>query len=159
MSITTPPTSGGTVPPVLAEIIEEFQALAPAQRVEMLVELGDSVRDVPDPYASDPSLMERVEECQSPVYVAVQRPVGDPVVTVHVRAPREAPTTRGFAGVLAEGLEGLDAAALLAVPSDLPQRLGLGTLISPLRLAGMASLLGRIQRQVRELDGEHAAGA
>ena len=59
-------------------------------------------------------------------------------------------TTRGFAGILREGLDGLPAAELLAVPDDISDRLGLARAVSPLRLRGMAGMLGRIKRQVRE---------
>jgi len=69
---------------------------------------------------------------------------------VFLTAPREAPTTRGFAGILAEGLAGLTAEQVLAVPDDVPHRLGLDRAVSPLRLRGMAGMLGRIKRQVRE---------
>lgn len=160
MSITTPPVSGPALPPTLAALIEEFEALAPAQRLEMLVEMGAEVPDLPEPYASDLSLMEQVVECQSPVYVATEvAPVAPHATTIHISAPEEAPTTRGFAGVLSEGLAGLSAEEVLAVPSDLPARLGLAALISPLRLGGMASLQGRIQRQVRDhLTGFSRAG-
>lgn len=152
MSITTTPTPGSSaLPSALAELIEDFGALAPAQRLEMLVEMGAEVPDVPEPYASDLMLMEQVIECQSPVYVAAEVAADATHLTaIHISAPAEAPTTRGFAGVLSEGLAGLTAAQVLAVPTDLPARLGLDALISPLRLGGMASLQGRIQRQVQE---------
>ena len=152
MSITTTPSPGSAaLPSALAELIEDFGALAPAQRLEMLVEMGAEVPDLPEPYASDLSLMEQVTECQSPVYVAAEVSAQAPHPTViHISAPPEAPTTRGFAGVLSEGLAGLTADQVLAIPADLPTRLGLDTLISPLRLGGMASLQGRIQRQVQD---------
>ncbi|MEP7765109.1 SufE family protein [Sanguibacter sp. 25GB23B1] len=161
MSITTSesPRPPAELPAALVALVEDFHALGPAQRLEMLVELGEQVADVPEPYASDTSLMERVEECQSPVFVVVEvAPAAPHAVTVHYSAPPEAPTTRGFAGVLTEGLADLDADAVLAVPSDLPERLGLGGLISPLRLAGMASMLGRVQRQVRDAVVEAPGG-
>ena len=152
MSITTvPPSSAPHLPAPLAALIEEFTALAPAQRLEMLVEMGAEVPDLPARYADDLSLMEQVVECQSPVYVAAEVAPGAPhLTTIHISAPEEAPTTRGFAGVLSEGLADLTAAQLLAVPTDLPTRLGLATLISPLRLGGMASLQGRLRRQVQD---------
>ena len=52
-------------------------------------------------------------------------------------APPEAPTTRGFAGILHEGLDGLTVAEVLAVPEDAPYRFSLGEAVSPLRLRGM----------------------
>ena len=63
-------------------------------------------------------------------------------------APAEAPTTRGFAGILSEGLDGLTAAEVLAVPEDAPYRFSLGEAVSPLRLRGMVGMLSRIKRQV-----------
>jgi cysteine desulfuration protein SufE len=39
---------------------------------------------------------------------------------------------------------------VLETPGEFPSRLGLQDLVSPLRLRGMAAMLGRIKRQVRE---------
>lgn len=161
MSITTTSASGSPVlPAALTALIEDFGALAPAQRLEMLVEMGAEVPDLPEPYASDLTLMEQVVECQSPVYVAAEvAPAAPHPTIIHISAPAEAPTTRGFAGVLSECLAGLTAEEVLAVPTDLPARLGLDALISPLRLGGMASLQGRIQRQVHDQLAQLSAGA
>ena len=73
----------------------------------------------------------------------------DPTVRLFFSAPREAPTTRGFAGILHAGLDGLRASEVLAVPADLSMRLGLADAVSPLRLNGMAAMLARIKRHVR----------
>jgi cysteine desulfuration protein SufE len=70
-------------------------------------------------------------------------------VHLFFHAPAESPTTRGFAGILHEGLDGLPAADVLAVPDDAPYRFGLGEAVSPLRLRGMVAMLSRIKRQVR----------
>jgi cysteine desulfuration protein SufE len=149
MSAPTP--SVVPLPAALAELVEDFQAMPEAQRLELLVEMGDSVAEVPERYTQDLSTMEQVVECQSPVYVAVEVADDAPhTVTLHVLAPKEAPTTRGFAGVLSEGLAGCSADEVLALPHDVPARLGLDALVSPLRLAGMASMQGRVQRQVLE---------
>ena len=65
-------------------------------------------------------------------------------------APREAPTTRGFAGILHAGLDGMPADEVLATPAEFTGELGLAHLVSPLRLRGMAAMLARIKNQVRE---------
>jgi cysteine desulfuration protein SufE len=65
-------------------------------------------------------------------------------------APAEAPTTRGYAGILAEGLAGSTAQEILAMPSDFYVGLGLADVITPLRLRGMGAIVARLQRQVRE---------
>jgi cysteine desulfuration protein SufE len=74
----------------------------------------------------------------------------DQVVRLFFSAPPEAPTTRGFASVLAAGLDGSSAEEILAVPEDMPARLGLSRALSPLRMRGMSAMLGRIKRQVTE---------
>ena len=94
-------------------------------------------------------LLEPVPECQTPLFLAVKV---DPDTTVHLffDAPPEAPTTRGFAGILHAGLDGLTADEVLATPSEFSSQLGLQDLVSPLRLRGMAAMLARIKHQIRE---------
>jgi|SRR5690242_12462562 len=72
--------------------------------------------------------------------------------TVHLffDAPPESPTTRGFAGILHAGLDGLNADEVLATPGEFAGQLGLNDVVRPLRLRGMAAMLARIKRQVRE---------
>jgi cysteine desulfuration protein SufE len=71
-------------------------------------------------------------------------------VHLFFEAPREAPTTRGFAGILHAGLDGMPADEVLATPVEFTSQLGLQHLVSPLRLRGMVAMLGRIKRQIRE---------
>jgi cysteine desulfuration protein SufE len=139
-----------TLPAQFAEIVEDFRALGERDRLQLLLEFSTDLPALPERYAGHPEAMEPVPECQSPVFLAVEvEPDSDRVVHVFFQAPREAPTTRGFAGILAAGLDGLPAAELLAVPDDVPDRLGLSAAVSPLRLRGMAGMLARIKRQVR----------
>jgi len=92
--------------------------------------------------------MEQVHECQSPLFLAVEVD-DDRRVHVFFDAPPESPTTRGFAGILHTGLDGLPADEVLAVPDDAPYRFGLGEAVIPLRLRGMVAMLSRVKRQVR----------
>ena len=69
-------------------------------------------------------------------------------VRLYFSAPAEAPTTRGFASILAAGLDEQSAADILAVPDDFYTDLGLAALISPLRLRGMSAMLARIKRRL-----------
>lgn len=137
------------LPAALAEIREDFLALEQRERLQLLLEFANSLPGLPERYADHPDLLERVEECQSPVFIFVEVDESS-VVHVFVTAPREAPTTRGFASILAEGLKDLTVDEVLAVPADYPLTIGLTEAVSPLRIRGMMALLGRIQRQVRE---------
>lgn len=134
------------VPATLAEFRDEFLELPEADRLELLLEFANELPPVSDEIAAHPEMAERVAECQSPVYIYIE--VSDGVVTMHATAPQEAPTTRGFASILAQGLTGLTADEVLAVPNDYPQSIGLTRLVSPLRIGGMTGMLMRAKRQV-----------
>jgi cysteine desulfuration protein SufE len=139
----------GTLAPRLQEIADDFTALSDAERLQLLLEFGRDLPPLPARYADHPDLLEPVPECQSPLFLAVET---DDDGTVHLffEAPQEAPTTRGFAGILHAGLDGLDAGEILETPGEFSARLGLQDLVSPLRLRGMAAMLARIKRQIRE---------
>jgi cysteine desulfuration protein SufE len=139
----------GALPENLAHIREDFHELEIRDRLQLLLEFSNELPDLPDRYADHPDLLERVEECQSPVFMFVE--VDDEnIVHLFVTAPKEAPTTRGFASILVQGLEGLTVQEVLDVPDDFPQDLGLTEAVSPLRVRGMTALLGRAKRQIRE---------
>lgn len=139
------------LPAQLAEIIDDFQELEEADRLQLLLEFSRELPPLPDRLADHPELLEQVVECQTPLFLAVELDQ-TPERSVHLffSAPPEAPTTRGFAAVLAEGLDGLPADEILAVPDDVPDRLGLTRAITPLRMRGMSAMLGRIKRKVAE---------
>lgn len=137
------------LPQALAEIRDEFLELEQNDRLTLLLEFANELPDLPERYRDHPDLLERVEECQAPVFMFVE--VDDAsIVHLYVTAPREAPTTRGFASILVQGLAGLSVEQVLAVPDDFPGTIGLARAISPLRLRGMTALLGRTKRQISE---------
>lgn len=141
------------LPGPLAEIVADFAEVTEPERLQLLLEFSDELPALPDRLADHPELLEPVPECQSPIFLTVEvADGGGPQAPVRLffSAPAEAPTTRGFAGILAQGLDGLPAADVLAVPDDMPDRLGLRRAVSPLRLNGMTGMLARIKRQVRE---------
>lgn len=141
------------LPSALATIRDDFLALEQHERLQLLLEFSNELPVLPEKYAEHPDLLERVEECQSPVFIFVDvdpTPDGEGVVHLHATAPKEAPTTRGFASILAQGLAGLSVQQVLDVPDDYPLTLGLTEAVSPLRIRGMSALLGRTKRQVRE---------
>jgi len=160
------------LPEGLAEIADDFAALSARDRLILLLDFSDGLPELPERYVGHSELLERVDECQSPLFLAVevesakdadasgadasgadaQEGAGtsrDARVRLFFQAPPEAPTTRGFAGILYEGLDGLTVGEVLAVPDDAPYRFGLGEAVSPLRLRGMVAMLSRIKRQVR----------
>ena len=135
------------VPERLEEIVEEFADLPPELRLEALLDYSRRVPPLPPRLAGHREAMEQVPECQTPFFLATEVGDGDRV-TIHFDAPPEAPTTRGFAGIVSEGLNGATAAEVLAVPNGFYTALGLDRVISPLRLRGISAILGRLKRQV-----------
>jgi cysteine desulfuration protein SufE len=137
------------LPHQLAEIRDEFLELSVKDRLQLLLDYSKELPELPDRYRDHPDLMERVQECQSPVFIFLEVD-GDDIVHMFATAPPEAPTTRGFASILAQGLTGLSVDEALAVPDDYPQTLGLTEAVSLLRIRGMTGMLNRAKRQIRE---------
>lgn len=144
------------LPESLEAIAQDFAALSARDRLVLLLDFSDELPELPERYQGHAELLERVDECQSPLFLVVevddaQNAATSQDATIHLffQAPPEAPTTRGFAGILYEGLNGLTVGEVLAVPDDAPYRFGLGEAVSPLRLRGMVAMLSRIKRQIR----------
>jgi cysteine desulfuration protein SufE len=134
------------MPVSLAEVVSEFAEVAGQDKLTMLLEFANDLPPLPADLTE--AAMEPVPECQSPLFLHVD--AADPEhVRLYFSAPAEAPTTRGFASILAAGLDGQRAADILAVPDDFYSDLGLAALISPLRLRGMSAMLTRIKRRLR----------
>jgi cysteine desulfuration protein SufE len=140
------------LPTALASIVDDFQALTEPERLQLLLEFSEGLPELPDHLKDHPELLEQVVECQSPLFLTIETEKNDDgpagVVHLYFKAPAEAPTTRGFAGVLHEGLDGLSAGEIMSVPDDMPELLGLTRAITPLRMRGMTAMLGRIKRKV-----------
>ena len=128
-------------PPALQQIVDLFAEAPRELRLEALLEYSRSLPPLPEHLNGHREQMEKVVECQTPFFLASE--IGDDHrVQLWFDAPPEAPTTRGFAGILSAGLTG-------ATPDDFYEAMGLAEIISALRLRGMAAILFRLKRQVR----------
>jgi len=129
------------------EILDTFSEVPESSKLDLLLEFAASLPELPEKYKDHPELLERVEECQSPVYLFVEV---DELVHIYLTAPKEAPTTRGFASILEQALNNQTTDEVLNFNDSFVNELGLTKLVSPLRLRGMHGMLNRIKRQVRE---------
>jgi cysteine desulfuration protein SufE len=136
------------IPERLQAIVSAFKSAPKPLRLQLLLEYSRKVPPLPATLEGQRDQMEQVHECQTPFFVATSFD-GDSV-TLHFDAPEEAPTTRGFAGILAEGLNGESTETILNTPDDFYTSMGLAEVISPLRLRGMSAIIGRLKRQVRD---------
>ncbi len=144
--------------PSLQRIVDLFGSAPKDLRLQALLEYSRKVPPLPEKYADHPELLESVPECQTPFFLATEVD-GDDRVALHFQVPAESPTTRGFAGILYEGLNGATAEEVLQTPNDFYLKMGLGEAISALRLRGMGAILARLKRHVsKQLADRQAAG-
>lgn len=135
------------LPTRLQQIVDLFSSAPKELRLAVLLDYVDKVPALPVELRSEGAL-EQVHECQTPFFVAIA--VREGVVELFFDAPPEAPTTRSYAGILYEGLNRANVEEVLSIPDDFYLAMGLGEVITPLRLRGMWAILGTIKRQIRE---------
>jgi cysteine desulfuration protein SufE len=135
-------------PPKLQEIIEEFREAPPRDRIEYLIDFAMEMPELPAHLQAKRDQMEQVHECQTPVFLFTE--LADGRVQFFIDVPRESPTVRGYAAILAEGLNGCSPEEILATPDDVYWLLGLQEAISPQRLRGLHALMRYMKRQVEK---------
>ena len=137
-----------SIPKKLQTMIDVMATSPKDFRTEALLDYSKRLPPLPDHI--DASELEQVAECQSPFFLTTELD-DDGRVRMYFEAPPEAPTTRGFAAIVHEGLNGETPEAILEVPDEFFYDMGLAEVISPLRLRGMSAILARLKRQVTEL--------
>jgi cysteine desulfuration protein SufE len=133
----------------LDQIVAEFADLEPRERLELLLEFAEGLPPLPPRYQAEKDRGEhRVHECQTPVFLWVE--VNDGAVEVYGDVAPEAPTVKGFVGILADAYSGASPEEVLAVGPDLLQRLGLVQALGMMRMRGLQAILFTIRDQVRK---------
>lgn len=140
----------GALPPRLQDIVEEFAEVDRTERLDLLLEYANGLPDLPERLQGRE--LERVHECQTPLFVQAEVEDGD-VVRLYFQAPDEAPTSKGFAGILHAGLDGATVDEVLGTPSEFAGGMGLADVVSPLRMRSVGAILARIKRQLVERTG------
>ncbi|WP_027481098.1 SufE family protein [Deinococcus pimensis] len=135
------------MPEKLEGIVKMFKSLPRNMRLQALLEYSRKLPELPAEYRDHPERMEQVPECVSPFFLATE--VEDGHVRMYFDVPAEAPTVRGFAGILTEGLRGESPQHVLNVPDTFYFDMGLQELITPNRLNGMHAILRRLKNQVQ----------
>jgi cysteine desulfuration protein SufE len=88
--------------------------------------------------------MEPVPECMTPVFVQARQQDGR--MHFYFDVPEESPTVRGFAALMAEGLDGTTPQEILAVPGDFFHSMGLDQVLTHQRLNGLGAILAHMKR-------------
>ena len=137
------------LPPNLKQIIEDFQLSESAEKVELLLEYSERLPPLPEHWQENRSSMESVEECMTPVFVAAE--LDDEGLQFFFDVPAESPTVRGFASLMAEGLNGTKPEDVLRIPNDFYLSMGLERVLTMQRLNGFAAILAHLKRLAAEL--------
>lgn len=149
------PQPQAQLPEKLAAIAALFKSAPKPLRLQALLEYSKKLPPVPEKYLEHPEFMQPVPECASPFFLVTEQEQGN--VKMFFKVPEEAPTVRGYAGILTEGLQGATPEQILNVPDQFYMEMGLSELITPMRLRGMGAILHRLKNAVRE--NEAHAGA
>lgn len=132
------------LPARLQAIVEEFQDAEGREKLDLLLEYAESLPPLPDWLAARHDGMAQVHECMSPVYVFAERRDGR--MQFHFDVPPEAPTVRGYAALMAEGLNGCTPDEIMAVPGDFFNAMGLQQVITFQRIKGISAILAHMKR-------------
>jgi cysteine desulfuration protein SufE len=153
--MTSDPASNAALPDKLQGIVSMFKSAPKSLRLQALLEYSRKLPPLPEKYVEHPEFMQPVPECTSPFFLVTEQET-DGGVHLHFKVPEEAPTVRGYAGILHEALDGESPETILSVPDNFYMDMGLSELITPMRLRGMGAILMRLKNVVRE--GEVAQG-
>ncbi|MFC6591842.1 SufE family protein [Deinococcus lacus] len=122
-----------------------------ALRLQALLDYARKLPEPPQHYLDHPEFMKPVPECTSPFFLITEQDGG--AVRMHFKVPPEAPTVRGYAGILKEALDGESPETILNVPDQFYMDMGLSELITPMRMRGMGAILMRLKAEVRDTAG------
>jgi cysteine desulfuration protein SufE len=133
-----------TLPARLAEIVDDFSLSEGREKLELLLQYSMSFPPLPERLKGKQSEMEAVPECMTPVSVSAEMKDGGMVFYFDV--PPEAPTVRGFATIVSEGLNGATPQQVLDLPADFYLAMGLEQVLTPQRMNGMAAIVAHVRR-------------
>mmetsp|Transcript_5271 Transcript_5271/g.13432 ORF Transcript_5271/g.13432 Transcript_5271/m.13432 type:complete len:707 (+) Transcript_5271:71-2191(+) len=142
-----------TSPAALRSLIADVAAVPDANdRVKRLIQMASGLVALP---AADKSVANRVMGCTNEAWIDVQLKADG---TVTLRGDSDALITKGFAALLATGLEGLTPVQVLEVDDAVVSELGIGPSALPRsRANGFRNMLESVKKQTRLLQAGAAA--
>jgi cysteine desulfuration protein SufE len=138
------------IPSRLQEIIEDFNWCEGQEKLELLLEFSEKLSPLPDRLRDQLGEMNQVHECMTPVFVFAE--TCDNKMTFYFDVPPESPTVRGYAALLAEGVQDASPEDVISIPNDFYLQMGLHQVLSHQRMNGISAILAHMKRlAVREL--------
>ena len=141
-------TDAAPLPEKLQSIVTLFRTAPKPLRLQALLEYSKKLPALPEKYVEHPEFLQPVPECASPFFLVTER-TENGGVNMFFKVPEEAPTVRGYAGILHEALQGESPETILNIPDQFYMDMGLTELITPMRLRGMGAILMRLKNEVR----------
>ena len=127
------------MPKRLQDIVEDCAFCEGREKLELLLDYSERMPPLPDWLQDQHENMDQVHECMPPVFV--QSELQDGGMHFYFDVPPESPTVRGYAALLAEGLDGLSPQEILGVPNDFYLEMGLEKVLTHQRMNGLWALL------------------
>ena len=132
------------MPKRLQDIVEDFAFCEGREKLELLLDYSERMPPLPDWLQDQHENMDQVHECMTPVFV--QSELQDGGMHFYFDVPPESPTVRGYAALLAEGLDGLSPQEILGVPNDFYLEMGLEKVLTHQRMNGLWASLAHMKR-------------
>ena len=132
------------LPSRLQAIVAEFEDAEGREKLDLLLDFAASLPPLPDWLAGQRASMDQVHECMTPVFVYAEQRDGR--MQFYFDVPPESPTVRGYAALMAEGLNGTTPDEVLAVPGDFFNAMGLQQVITYQRIKGISAILAHMKR-------------
>ena len=132
------------IPSKLSEIINEFEISVGREKIELLLQYADMMPALPEHIQERHDTMDFVQECMTPVYVSAEQ--DDTGLHFYFDVPAESPTVRGFAAIMAIGLDGSTPRQVLDIPNDFFLQMGLEKVLTMQRLNGISAILAHMKR-------------
>ncbi len=132
------------LPERMQEIVADFAFCEGREKLELLLDYSERMPPLPAWLQEQHDGMDQVHECMTPVFV--QSEMQDGKMHFYFDVPPESPTVRGYAALLAEGLDGLSPQEILSVPSDFYLEMGLAEVLTHQRMNGISAILAHMKR-------------
>jgi cysteine desulfuration protein SufE len=132
------------IPSRLMDIISDFQLSEGREKIELLLQFSEQMPGLPEHIQMQHDAMDFVEECMTPVYVIAEKDENG--MHFYFDVPAESPTVRGFAAIMATGMDGATPEQVLNLPNDFYQLMGLDQVLTMQRLNGISAILAHMKR-------------
>lgn len=132
------------LPQRLQEIVEDFSLCEGQEKLEYLLEFAEKLPPLPDWVDTSAANMDQVHECVSPVFIYPEWQDGK--IFFHFDIPQEAPTVRGYASLLQEGIGWTTPEEIQKIPLEFYLGMGLQKVLTGQRLNGVTAVLAHMKQ-------------